>query len=265
MLLSCTGEPSLDQFSPEEFEKELWRLSKGHLRRGRKYEASTLRIYRARAWPGTDRPKSVADISYPPKHASRLNRANAEGEQVFYASAGLPPSFVECRLEQGQNVVCGEWRNTALIVLQEVGISEISESYGIEQLYLDIFTSPDSAIYPYSSRVAHHLMSGDISGLLYPSIAAQNKSHNLAIRAEFVDSALRFANASFFHIKDVKDKHQFQVDELDFATSDSAGLLEWRGRKKQWVLRNHGDQLKVVSNGWTYDAYAADGSLVEPG
>jgi hypothetical protein len=113
--------------SPEEFEKELWRLCTGHHRRGRIYQAGTVRIYRTRVWPGVDRPKSVADISYPPKHASRLNRANAEGEQVFYASAGLPPSFVECRLEQGQNVVCGEWRNTATMILQEVGISNAGD------------------------------------------------------------------------------------------------------------------------------------------
>jgi len=104
-----------------------------------------------------------------------INRANAEGEQVFYASAGLPPSFVECRLEQGQDVVCGEWRNTATMVLQEVGVSETSDASGIEELYFEIFTSRDPGIYPYSSRVAHHLMSGNISGLLYPSIAAQNQ------------------------------------------------------------------------------------------
>jgi RES domain len=250
--------------TPEEFEKVLWRLSKGHRRRGRIYEAGALRIYRTRIWPGSDRPKSVADISYPPKHASRLNRANAEGEQVFYASAGLPPSFVECRLAQGQNVVCGEWQNTAKMTLQEIGLSDGPDASGIERLYHEIFTSPDPEIYPYSARVAHHLMSGNISGLLYPSIAAQNKSHNLAIKAEFVEPGLRFINASFYHIKEVKDKHQYEVDELDFATPGSGAVLEWKGRKKQWVLRKQGDELKMVSNGWTWDAYSTDGSLVEP-
>jgi len=249
---------------PEEFEKELWRLTKGHQRRGRVYEVGKVRIYRTRVWHESERPKSVSDISCPPKHASRLNRANEEGEQVFYASAGLPPSFVECKLKHGQNVVCGEWRNTAQMTLQEVGLSEDQGPSTIERLYHDIFTSPDPGMYKYSARVAHHLMSGPIAGLLYPSIAAQNKSHNLALKAAFVETGLRLMNASFYHIKDIKDVHQYETEELDFAIPDSNGVLEWKGRKKQWVLRKQGGELKMVSNGWTWDAYSPDGSLVEP-
>jgi len=142
--------PTRAQCLPRNLEKELWRLSKGHQRRGRVNEAGKVRIYRTRVWHESEPPKSVADISYPPKHVSRLNRANEEGEQVFYASAGLPPSFVESRLQQGQNVVCGEWRNTAQMTLQEVGLSEDLDPSGIEQLYHDIFTSPDPGVYKYS-------------------------------------------------------------------------------------------------------------------
>jgi hypothetical protein len=193
-----------------------------------------------------------------------LNRANQEGEQVFYASAGLPPTFAECKLEEGQNVVCGEWRNTAQMTLQQVGFSETPDLSGIEQLYHDIFTSPDLGMYKYSARVAHHLMSGPISGLLYPSIAAQNKSQNLAVKAAFVDASLRLINASFYHIKGIKDKHRYETEELDFAIPDSNGALQWKGRKKQWVLRKQGEEFAMVSNGWTFDAYSPDGSLVEP-
>jgi len=250
--------------SPEEFEKELWRLSKGHRREGRKYDAGSIRIYRTRVWNTPERPRTVSEISYPPKHASRLNRANEEDEQVFYASAGLPPSFVESRLERGHNVVCGEWRNTAPMILQEVGLSEDQNPGSIEGLYHNIFTSPDSGIYRFSARVAHHLMSGPISGLLYPSIAAHNNSHNLALKAAFVDTGLRLVNASFYHIKDVKDMHQYETDELDFAIPDSTGILEWKGRKKQWVIRKAFGELKMVDTGWSWDAYSPDGSLVDP-
>lgn len=249
--------------TPGEFEKELWRLATGHRRRGRVYEPGQVRIYRSRIWQESDRPKAQSDISYPPKKVPRLNRANKEGEQIFYASAGLPPSFVECRLEEGHNVVCGEWRNTAKLTLQEVGLED-PDLDGIERLYRDIFTSTDPAIYEYSARVAHHLMSGPISGLLHPSIAAQNKSHNLAIKAEFVESGLRLVNASFFRIKEVGDRHQYKTEELDFAICDSNGLLEWKGRKRQWVLRKQGEELNMVSNGWTWDAYSPEGTLVDP-
>src|ERR1019366_1908103 len=185
-------------------------------------------------------------------------------ESIFYASAGLPPSFVECKLEQGQHVVCGEWRNTTNMILQEVGLSEELDPEGLERLYHDIFTSPDPKVYGYSSRVAHHLMSGPLSGLLYPSIAAQNKSHNLALKADFVDGGLRLINASFYRIKDVKAKHQYEIEELDFAKPDSKGIFEWMGRKRQWVLRKQGDELKMIANGWTWDAYSLDGKRVEP-
>ncbi len=205
---------SAHSISPEEFEKELWRLSTGHQRQGRRYDAGAVRIYRTRPWLTSDpaRPGFVADISYPKRQ--RLNRANDEGELVFYGSAGLPPTFVESRLEPGQTVVCGEWRNTAPMTLQVVGFSDGRNRSEIEQLYHDIFTSSDPAIYKYSARVARHLMSGPISGLLYPSIAAQNESHNLAIKAEYVDSSLRLINASLYHIKAIKDRFLYDTDEL---------------------------------------------------
>jgi hypothetical protein len=150
------------------------------------------------------------------------------------------------------------------MTLQEVGLSEDQKLSPIEQLYHDIFTSVDNAIYEYSARVAHHLMTGPICGLLYPSIAAQNKSHNLAIKAEFVESGLRLVNASFYHIKEASGRHQYATEELDFCVPDSDGILQWKGRKRQWVLRKQGEQLKMVSNGWTWDAYSPDGRLVEP-
>jgi len=249
--------------SPAEFEKELSRLAKGHQRRGRMYEMGKVRIYRTRVWRESERPRSTADISYPPKHASRLNRANEEGEQIFYASAGLPPSFVECRVEQGQNVVCGEWRNTARMAVQEVGLSEDQSRSSIEQIYHDIFTSPNPEMYRYSARVAHHLMAGPISGLLYPSIAAMNKSHNIALKADFVETGLQLINVSFYHVKAIKPIHQYETEDVDFAIPDSTGVLEWKGRKKQWVLAGPGE-LRMISNGWMWDAYSPDGRLVEP-
>jgi hypothetical protein len=82
-------------------------------------------------------------------------------------------------------------------------LSEDQSLSGIERLYHDIFTSLDPAIYKYSARAAH------ISGLLYPSIAAQNKSNNLAVKADFVETGLRLVNASFHPIKEIKVKTSF--------------------------------------------------------
>ena len=88
--------------APEDFERQLWGLVKGHQRHGRQYKSGDVRIYRSTVWPRVsatnseidevERPRFIADLSYPPKHVTPLNRANLAGEPVFYASAGLRPS-----------------------------------------------------------------------------------------------------------------------------------------------------------------------------
>ncbi len=102
---------------------------------------------------------------------------------------------------KGQYVVCSEWRNTVNLVLQEVGLSSDKNTSDLEHTYHQIFTSPDPAMYIYSAHVARHLLSGDsISGLLYPSIAAQSGSHNVALKANVVDGGMRFVNASLYYL-----------------------------------------------------------------
>ncbi len=254
-----------EAISPEEFERELWAASKGHVRRARQYRSGDVRIYRTRVWDSLERPKSVSDLSYPPKDSTPLNRANLEGEPVFYASAGLPASFVECRLERGQHVACAEWRTTIDVLLQEVGLSGEESIPDIEKIYEKIFRSTDPKMYRFSARVARHLLSNDrISGLLYPSIAAQNGSHNLALKTGFVDAGLQFVNASLYFIKDITTPQQYQTEEIDFALPTNDGSLDWKGRGRQWVLRKQGDRLKMVSTGWSYDAYDLSGALIDP-
>ena len=77
----------------------------------------------------------MAELSYPPKDVARLNRANLAGEPVFYASAGLPPSFLECRLDKGQYVVCSESLNTAETGMQQVGLSTGGFDSDLERIY----------------------------------------------------------------------------------------------------------------------------------
>jgi hypothetical protein len=262
--------------SPEEFECQLWALAKGHQRIVRQYKSEEVRIYRSTVWPRIrstnsateelERPKSVADLSYPPKHVTRLNRANLAGEPVFYASAGLPPSFVECRVEKAQHFVCSEWRNTADLLLQPVGLSDDGVTSDVERIYHEIFTSTDPAMYRYSARVARHLLGScsAVSGLIYPSIAAQNASQNVALTARFADTALQFVNASLYYVKDVTGPLQYEIEEIDFALPDPEGGLNWKGRKRQWVLRKQGDELKMVSIGWAWNAYDVAGALVDP-
>jgi hypothetical protein len=143
-----------------------------------------------------------------------LNRANLEGEPVFYASAGLPTSFIECQLEKGQHVVCTEWRSTIDLLLQEVGLLDDGNTSDVERVYQEIFTSTEPAMYRFSARVARHLLSGDsVSGLLYPSIASQSGTQNVALKTAVVDAGLRIVSALLYHLKDVTNSRQFKAEE----------------------------------------------------
>jgi hypothetical protein len=120
-------------------------------------------------------------------------------------------------------------------------------------------------MYKFSARVARHLLSGDpISGLLYPSVVTPSTSQNVALTTAFVDSGLRIVNAAFYHVTSVTAPLQYQVEEIDFALPEANGGLNWKGRRRQWVLRKQGDQLKLVSTGWSWDAYDMAGALVDP-
>lgn len=248
--------------SPSDFLSELWKLSTGMKRQGRKYSPGQLVVYRSRVYHEDIRPKEKKDVSYPPIAMSKLQRASGIGEQVFYASAGLPTTLAESRVQAGEFLAVSKWKNTGAIALQEVGFLLNEDER--EKLYHSIFTHPGDELYEYSSRVGSHLMNGPaLAGLLYPSIINRNQSHNVALRKAFVDDALMLASASFYRVKSISSDSQYEVEELDFALPVSGDMLEWKGRKKKWDVAP-GGELKFVSNGWDWDAFLPDGTYVEP-
>lgn len=249
--------------SPNDFLKELGQLSTGHKRLARQYSLGDVVLYRTRVFDQDIRPLKVAELSYPPVKFCKLQRASGIGEQVFYASAGMPTTLAESRVAASQFLIVSKWKNTRDLILQEVGLNTGSQE--IEQLYHNIFTSREEAIYPYSSKIANHLIGSDpIGGLLYPSIINQNQSHNVVLKKEFVDSGLRFVNAVFYNVNSISNDNKFEVDEVDFATSSDGISVDWKGRKKEWPLKNQGDEVKMVSNGWDWEAYTVDGHYIEP-
>jgi hypothetical protein len=247
---------------PDQLLSELWRLSKGHRRKAKAYNNGTAEIYRTRTYNLLTRPQMVSNISYPPINKAKLQRANKEGQQVFYASAGMPTTLSESRVKPGQYIVFSRWVNTERMVLPEVGFDTATD--GLERIYHDIFTTTDSSKYQFTSVVAEHLMGGDqLAGLMYPSISSQNKSANIVLKKSFVDNHMRCRYASLYHIKSIKGQ-QYNTEEIDFAKPNEAGRLIWKGRVRNWVLKNKGDELKMVSNGWDWNAYLSDGTYVEP-
>jgi len=264
-LLSLIRSKSI---SPEDFEKRLWEMSTGQERKGRRYIGTPqepIRIFRARPFNTDHLPTEAREYSYPSPSICRLGRANFANAPVFYACAGGPTTFVEARCDVGDVVVVSEYRCLTEMVVQEIGFSADGQSNTeYEAIMRELFVAPSHVYYEYSSCIATHLMSGNyIHGLTYPSIASGNMSQNLALKTSFVDIALHFVNATAYRVKAVTEPFKYEVDEVDFGTVNQ-GLVSWKGRKKTWQLTRQGQMLRMVSNGWSWDAFNEDGVLVDP-
>ncbi len=250
----------------EAFLSELWNLSLGKVRNGRIYRGSSnspIRLFRSRVFEKLPLPTEASAYSYPPSNAS-LGRANSQGKPVFYCSAGGPTTFVEAKCEVGSIVAVAEFRIYCAMVVQEIAIQEQSVTSEYERFLTEIFSRPGDTLYPYSSKIAEHLLQGkNINALLYPSIASNNQSQNLAIKTDFCDKNVRLANITAYEITSIQDKFKYDVNEIDFATVSQEDVC-WKGRKKQWVLREKGQQFKMVSSGWNWDAYDENDCLVDP-
>lgn len=82
------------------------------------------RFYRGVPWP--ERPRVLADVSYPPEQFARLNRASRDRQPMFYASLGAPPVFFELRATAGQRIALSEWGLTEPIWMHNLGFHEAS-------------------------------------------------------------------------------------------------------------------------------------------
>lgn len=250
------------EVSAKELLEHLNNAAKGISRKGIIYEPGA-RLYRGRII--NPAPTDIEQISYPPKSKSKLGRANLSNETVFYASAGLPTTFVECQIGVGNNFCVGEWECLQNLRLQILGF-ETSDSE-FEILLHEIFTSKSTDMYEYTATIANHLFRGDsIDGLLYPSIASDNKSQNLALKTSYVDSSARLVNVRYFSISNEVSPFQYQCEEIDFATPTSTGKLDWKGRPAVWKITENGGSLDMVAGQdrrWkAYDS--TTGKIVDP-
>lgn len=273
MDMTRLSELAIDaKIPPEEFLRELWRLSKSITRRGRVFtpkEKDPIKIFRARAvdeiWQiGTD----ASRLSYPPASACSIGRANVAGEAVFYASAGMPTTFIEMknRVAVGGLVVVSEWRSIMEIALQEVGFKNGMNSLATdyESLMHRLFTHPGDKFYPYSSQIAKHLMTGtELGGIIYPSIESGNLSENVAIKPQWIDEKFFPVNASLYKVTGIHPGFRYDIGEIDFGTIEN-GKIDWKGRCRNWQIRKPGGTLTMKSNGWAWEGFDNDGNLIDP-
>jgi hypothetical protein len=71
------------------------------------------------------RPRTIAEISYPPaKAVQQLGRLNRTGQSVFYGSVSMHAPVYEINPKQGDFVVISRWRNHRNLLVNNVGYSQ---------------------------------------------------------------------------------------------------------------------------------------------
>ncbi len=215
--------------SSDDFLTEIRTMVKGLTRTGVSLGDETT-IYRTRVFSSETRPKFLSELSYPPVELTTLQRANNKGEQIFYGSFGFKTAFVESRAKVDEFVVVSEWVNLEELVLIQIGLSPEKDALNeTNKLLHDIFTYQGAEMYEYSSKLAFHLLRGDtISGIVYPSVSSEFESHNVAIHTDFVDKKMKFRQAYLFHVTDISDHEEYEVNEISYVIKEEDGKLKWK-------------------------------------
>lgn len=191
-------------------------------------------LYRTRVFDEKYQPNNLNELSYPP-YAKR-QRANVDGEQVFYCSAGYNTAFVESRVKSNQFIILSEWKPLDYLVLNQIGLYPNPEFQEYENFLCEVFTSRNENMYLYSSIVGSHLLKGDtINGLAYPSIASIHEGHNIVLLKECVDNILEFQQAYLYRV-DTAQNEEFEYSELAYSRLENNQLVWQQGRLDKFYL-----------------------------
>jgi hypothetical protein len=173
-------------------------------------------------------PTHEREISYPSaEHVQTFGRANPPGKPVFYCSTDPDGVFRELRSRVGQYAVLAKWVTTRSAYLHGIGYSgtvferanaqrqtpdhyreldaRLDETGRVVRDFLALeFTKSIDSNYRLTAAIAEVFLAGDdISGIVYPTIAKNCNSDNVALLPAFVDSGLRLVDAEVVLIDSV--------------------------------------------------------------
>jgi hypothetical protein len=139
------------------------------------------------------------------------------------------------------------------------------------------FVSPSRSFeYKLSIAIAEKLLFGNLdasvaegpqdsrfAGLVYPSLAMRANSDNVALVPEFVDKYFSLREVEYIRIDTAQPENlKYEVTIVDFANTFADGLIEWKGRNRQWTLPPKAQFKMVVDEQGQWVAYDLDGREV---
>lgn len=218
-------------------ENMLSKLILGHLRII--YKLSPEALVRGRPNKDNEVFTNKTDLWYPdwekiPKEKHKFGRCNDKGEYVFYASTETDTTICELQLTEGDYFTLADFipRKPKLdAILQVIGIKELSKTreeyekvfhehyYKIKKdspedyekniliddflgrQFTQIVSEEEDWKYKITIAITHILLSNpETDGLIYPSIAANAKGVNFALKPKIVDDNLRIVRAGMYQV-----------------------------------------------------------------
>lgn len=252
-----------------------------------------LTLYRGRYCK--TKPTNVSDLTYPPKEYIKSNqRVNRASHPVFYCSTARAVPFFELDVKPIDRIVVSKWETTDELIVNNVGYTKTcfsnlksnreNQRWGEFKKEINILETNDLVneflsqeftkivpvgkehLYKISIAIAEKLFSDDLfDGLLYPTISMKANADNLALKHRYVDEKkIAIKMVEYIQI-DTKENFKYKITVLDFANSfKEDGAIEWKGRLPHWVLREKGDELKLIAKNGKWVAIDKSGTVVEP-
>ena len=130
----------------------------------------------------------------------------------------------------------------------------------LDSKFSQLIHSDHSNEYKITSAIAERFMSGftdkgnlEIGGMLYPSVAHSSRNDNIALRPAIVDKYLRLDYVEELKVIGVKDD-LIEVEYVDFGKPFANGVIDWKGRVKQYTVNadNPFIKVKVIEEGYVF-------------
>jgi hypothetical protein len=247
-----------------------------------------------------NKPTRKLDLIYPPVDKSRINRANVEGQQLFYCTTTKKAVFYESDVKVGERLVISNWINhTERILVNTIGytieeLDELSEIYNslltpranrdlseenikMTEYLKQVFSEKIENKFKYkiTNAIANNLYGEhclafdfhngrvEIAGLLYHTTRLDNKADNVALKPNIINAnMLELQQVEYVEVAEKKDdKYIYKL--LDHAECIENDVIQWKNLQSTWLLDDESDDIFFTETDQGYKICTIEGDLIE--
>jgi hypothetical protein len=253
-------------------------------------------LFRAIEWD--EKPLMWKDIIYPAKELAKMNRANEEGEQVFYSSTLKKTVFHELDFQAGKKYIISKWINEDYFVsLQSIGynLQELQELAGLYHSSFDFeniddelrseninrlqgllknkfskklenaddykITNAIARIF-YDANIDPHTNRARFDGFIYHTTSLDHYATNILLKKDVIDNKrVRFESVEYIEVIG-KNEGKFTYKLLDYAEKIKEEEIQWKNFDRTWILDDESDDVTYREEGKESNFYTFDGEVI---